>query len=75
MEQYKLASSQFSAVLKKQDDRELERIDEVANTIGGLHSQNQTKKNQDTVKLKSKSSKSIAELEMLIESLKRVIEK
>ena len=35
----------------------------------------QTKKNQDSVKLRSKSSKSVGELEMLIESLKRVIEK
>ncbi len=37
----------------------------------------QTKKEpkDDSVKLKNKPSKSVAELEMLIESLKRVIEK
>lgn len=37
----------------------------------------QTKKEQkeDSVKLKGKPSKSVAELEMLVESLKRVIEK
>lgn len=34
-----------------------------------------SKKALDSVKLRSKSSKSVAELEMLIESLKRVIEK
>lgn len=33
------------------------------------------KEDRDTVKLKSKSTKSVAELEMLVESLKRVIEK
>jgi hypothetical protein len=43
-------------------------------TLGGLQP-GQSKKEQDTVKLRSKSSKSIGELEMLIESLKRVIEK
>lgn len=44
---------------------------------GGLTNANPmaSKKAQDTVKLRSKSSKSVAELEMLAESLKRVIEK
>lgn len=42
---------------------------------GGLTNPMVSKKAQDTVKLRSKSSKSLAELEMLTESLKRVIEK
>lgn len=39
----------------------------------GLHAQG--KQDKDTVKLRSRSSKSVGELEMLVESLKRVIEK
>lgn len=36
LEQYKLESSKFSAVLRRKDDYELEKIDEMANTLGGL---------------------------------------
>ena len=79
LEQYKLASSKYSAVLKGKEDEELKHIEENSNTLSNMHGLgvpgSGSKKNQDTVKLRSKGSKSIGELEMLVESLKRVIEK
>ena len=76
LEQYKLASSKFSAVIRTKEEEELRDIEERSNTMAALTgTASQTKKNQDSVKLRSKSSKSGGELEMLIESLKRVIEK
>lgn len=78
LEQYKLASSKYSAVLKHKEDEEVKNIEENSNTLSnltGVQPGTGSKKAQDTVKLRSKSSKSVAELEMLVESLKRVIEK
>ena len=46
-----------------------------AATLLGIGPQTKKDASGDSVKLKSKSSKSVAELEMLVESLKRVIEK
>ena len=79
LEQYKLASAQLSATHKAHEGSELRFIEEnsqaLSNLTGqpGLHAQG--KQDKDTVKLRSRSSKSVGELEMLVESLKRVIEK
>ena len=63
-------------MIRTKEEEELRDIDEKSNTMAALTGNaSQTKKNQDSVKLRSKSSKSVGELEMLIESLKRVIEK
>ncbi len=71
-----MASSKYSATIKGNEIAERAKIEEVAGTIGGLiGGQMSQKKQDDTIRLRSKSSKSIAELEMLVESLKRVIEK
>lgn len=51
--------------------KNIEETSAVLTTMGGGASS----KNKDTVKLKSKSTKSVLELEELVESLKRVIEK
>ena len=69
-----MASSKYSAVLKKGEDAEKEKIEEGGNGFGKAGDSSK-KRDGDTVKLKSKSTKSVAELEMLVESLKRVIEK
>lgn len=63
-------------MLKHKEEDEAKFIEENSNTLSNLTGvQPGSKKHQDTVKLRSKSSKSIGELEMLVESLKRVIEK
>lgn len=72
-----MASSKYSAVLKNQENEGVKNIEENSNTLSNLTGvqPGSSKRAQDTVKLRSKSSKSVAELEMLVESLKRVIEK
>lgn len=78
LEQYKLASAKYSSVLKNQESAQREALADTAGvtaaTLLGIGTE-QKKEDRDTVKLKSKSTKSVAELEMLVESLKRVIEK
>ena len=71
LEQYKLASAQFSAVRRHKEDEVLREIEDHAQAIAGPT----TKAEGDTVKLRSRGSKTVGELEMLVESLKRVIEK
>ena len=76
LEQYKLASSKFSAVIRNHQDEELKDIDDKSNALAALTgTAGPSKKTQDSVKLRSKSTKTVGELEMLVESLKRVIEK
>ena len=48
---------------------------QTAATFLGVGPQTKKEQKEDSVKLKGKPSKSVAELEMLVESLKRVIEK
>ena len=48
---------------------------QTAAALLGVGPQTKKEKKDDSVKLKDKPSKSVAELEMLVESLKRVIEK
>ena len=78
LEQYKLASSKYSSVLKNQEAAQRSQIAETAGqtaaTFLGIGAESR-KEDRDTVKLKQKSTKSVAELELLVESLKRVIEK
>ena len=78
LEQYKLASAKYSSVLKNQESAQREALADTAGvtaaTLLGIGAE-QKKEDRDTVKLKSKSTKSVAELEQLVESLKRVIEK
>ena len=71
LEQYKLASAQFSAVHRHKEDEVLREIEDHAQAMAGPT----TKAEGDTVKLRSRGSKTVGELEMLVESLKRVIEK
>ena len=79
LEHYKLASSKYSSVLKANEQAQTAALDETAGqtaaTLLGVGPQAMKEQKDDSVKLKSKPSKSVAELEMLIESLKRVIEK
>lgn len=81
LEQYKLASSKYSSVLKSHQDAEQAALSETAGQTASalLGITNPSLKKDagasDSVKLKSKPTKSVAELEMLVESLKRVIEK
>jgi len=72
LEQYKLASAQYSAVLKHKEGDVLKEIEE--HNQAQLAGQTQGAKG-DTVKLRNRGSKTVGELEMLVESLKRVIEK
>lgn len=78
LEQYKLASAKYSSVLKNQESAQREALADTAGvtaaTLLGIGAE-QKKEDRDTVRLKSKSTKSVAELEQLVESLKRVIEK
>jgi uncharacterized protein Yka (UPF0111/DUF47 family) len=78
LEQYKLASSKYSSVLKNLEAKEKDALAEnaglTAATLLGIGPELK-KEEKDSVKLKSKSTKSVAELELLVESLKRVIEK
>jgi len=41
LEQYKLASSKYSAVLKNKEDEEAKRIEEVASATQGLETKKQ----------------------------------
>ena len=70
LEQGKLSSAALSAVIKGRQERDAEEIEEIA----GRAAQD-SKKKKETVRLREKGTKSVAELEMLVESLKRVIEK
>ena len=64
-----MGSAAFSAVLKNNSEQESRLNEEnAASTIAsGSGGPGQSRKNQDSVKLRSKSSKSVAELEMLVE--------
>lgn len=80
MEQYKLASSRYSSVLLKNEEREAAEASaaagQAAATLLGVGPGSRAGKDESSEnKLRSKSSKSVVELEMLVESLKRVIEK
>ena len=72
LEQYKLQSNQLSAVLKNQREEELATIREQSAKLTGEEFQSRP---GETVKLRSRSTKSVAELELVIDSLRRVIAK
>lgn len=78
LEQYKLASSKYSSVLVNKEDKAQAEVSAVAGQAGatllGMGPQ-QKKDDGGEIKLRSKSSKSVSELEMLVDSLKRVVEK
>lgn len=67
LEQYKLHSSKYSAVLKNNEEQELNKIEDL--------NQDSIKKRTESNKIRNKSTRSVAELEMVIESMKRVVEK
>jgi MFS superfamily sulfate permease-like transporter len=77
LEQYKLASAQYSSILLKAEDKEKAEVAAssglAAATLLGVGAA--TKRDDVENKLRSKSTKSTQELELLVESLKRVIEK
>lgn len=58
--------------MKNQREEELKRIEDDA---GKLNKEHLTKKSGDTVKVKPKKHKTAQELELVVESLRRVIEK
>jgi hypothetical protein len=67
-----MESSSLSAELKNQREEELKRIEEDS---GKLSKEHLTKNIKDSVKLKPKKFKTAQELELVVESLRRVIEK
>lgn len=70
MEHYKEYSGKLSAVLKREREEEQAKIAEHERmTMDAAVAKG------DSVKLRSKPAKSVRELELLVESLKRVIEK
>lgn len=72
LEQYKFQSSQISAVMRNQFEEEIAKIQEQTNQLRG---DSLAKQPSDSVKLRAQTSKTAQELEIVIESLKRVIEK
>jgi len=72
LEQFKMESSSLSAELKNQREEELKRIEEDS---GKLSKEHLTKNIKDSVKIKPKKFKTAQELELVVESLRRVIEK
>lgn len=72
MEQYKLQSSQLSAVLKNKHELELGEIKEQTAKLTG---EQLAQKPGESVKLRNKSTKSVQELELVIETLRRVSDK
>jgi len=72
LEQFKLQSNALSAQLMNQREQQLA---EIAEASGKLSADQLTKRPGDTVKLRRKTSKTAQELELVVESLKRVIEK
>jgi predicted nucleic acid-binding Zn-ribbon protein len=69
LEQYKNSSSKVSANIKANQEADQAEIDEIAGRS------TQDKKKKESVRVRTAPSKGIGELEMLVESLKRVIEK
>ena len=72
LEHYKLQSSQLSAVMKSKHEME---IAEIQNETDKLRGDALASQPGETVKLRKKSNKSAAELEVVVEQLKRVIDK
>ena len=72
LENYKLQSSQMSAVLKQQHQAELDKIRSDTEKLKG---DALAKQPGDTVKLRAQKSKTAEELEKTVEQLKRVVEK
>ena len=72
LEHYKLQSSQLSAVLKNEHEVE---IAEIQNETAKLRGDALASKPGETVKLRKQSNKTAAELEAVVEQLKRVIDK
>jgi len=70
LERYKLSSSKLSALINRNQEDDIKEIEEIA----GRSAQDNSKK-KESVKLRAQGNKSVGELEMLVESLKRVIEK
>ncbi len=67
-----MASAQFSAQLKQKEDADKTRIEDHAKTLYGTDA---SQKKREENRLRNRSSKSAAEMEITIESLKRVIQK
>ena len=71
LEHYKLQSAELSAVLKNQREEEIAAIQEQTAKLTG----EQMSAKGDTVKLRNRKIKSVQELETVIDSLRRVIDK
>ena len=65
-----MSSSKLSAAIKQNQEADYKEIEEIA----GRSAQDKGKK-KESVRLRTQGNKSVGELEMLVESLKRVIEK
>lgn len=65
-------ASSLSAELKNQREEEMRRIEEDS---GKLSKEHLTKSQGDSVKVRPKKHKTAQELELVVESLRRVIEK
>ena len=72
LEQYKLQSAQLSAVIKNQQAFELDEIKEQTAKLTG---EQLAQKPGETVKMRNRSSKSVHELEGVIDALTRVSQK
>lgn len=72
LEQFKMDASSLSAELKNQREEEMRRIEEDS---GKLSKEHLTKSQGDSVKVRPKKHKTAQELELVVESLRRVIEK
>ena len=72
LEQYKLQSAQLSAEYK---GKQMQTLAEIKEQSAKLTGDQLAQKPGETVKLRNKSSKSVAELELVIETLRRVSDK
>lgn len=72
LEQYKFQSNQISAVMRNEYEAEIAKIQDQTNQLKG---DALSKQPNDTVRLRAQTNKTAQELEIVIESLKRVIEK
>lgn len=70
LQQHGDSSAKLSAGLKQQEEADLKEIEEQAGVSSAT-----SKKKKETNRLRAGGGKSVADLEMLVESLKRVVEK
>ena len=72
LEDYKLKASAYSAQMKSKYEEDLEQIREKTAKLTG---EEFSQKPGESVKLRNKTTKSVAELEAVIDTLRRVIDK